>query len=72
METILNDQIIRKTRFGKPIKEYLVKWKNYDEPTWVSENNLSCGSLLYDYDKEKRNRIRFATAQTADEEGIFH
>ena len=40
-------------------------------PNWVPEYDLSCGALLYEYDKEKKIRIRFAAAQTADEEEIL-
>ena len=72
VEKILDDKIIRNTRYGKPIKHYLVKWINYDESTWVAENDISCGALIYEYDKEKKQRIRFVNAQTADEEEILH
>ena len=72
VEKILDDKIIRNTRYGKPIKHYLVKWMNYDESTWVAENDLSCGALIYEYDKGKKQRIRFVNAQTADEEKILH
>ena len=71
VEKIVDDRITRKTRFGKPLKEYLIKWKDYELPNWVPENDLSCGALLYEYDKEKKNRIRFASAQITDEEEIL-
>ena len=71
VEKIVDDRITRKTRFGKPLKEYLIKWKNYEVQNWVPEYDLSCGALLYEYDKEKKNRIRFAAAQTADEDKIL-
>ena len=31
---------------------YLVKWKDYEEPTLEPENNLNCGELIEEYRKQ--------------------
>ena len=42
------------------LKEYLVKWKGYDdeENSWVPESELSCGNLLYEYHFNNRHQAR--------------
>ncbi|GMF30951.1 unnamed protein product [Phytophthora fragariaefolia] len=49
------------------VREFLLKWVGYDEPTWEPMTNLSCGGLLYDYLREKRSSQRFQMVQVADE-----
>lgn len=58
------------TRTGRRQRKYLVKWKGYDdsENRWVDENDLSCGALLYEYDKKKQKHARFLATQSADED----
>ncbi|KAJ0390696.1 hypothetical protein P43SY_010221 [Pythium insidiosum] len=46
---------------GRPLREYLVKWTGYDEPTWVSEADLTAPALLDDYE---RARGRFEVMDT--------
>ena len=58
VEEILDDRVMRRTRGGRVKREYLVKWTGYDEPTWEDEDNLSCGRLLYEYDRERSAKIK--------------
>ncbi|POM81110.1 Hypothetical protein PHPALM_977 [Phytophthora palmivora] len=49
VEKIVDMRSGRSTRYGRPLREFLVHWKGYDEPTWVDEADLNCGALLCDY-----------------------
>ncbi|POM66377.1 LOW QUALITY PROTEIN: Hypothetical protein PHPALM_17772 [Phytophthora palmivora] len=57
VEKIVDMRSGKRTRYGRTLREFLVRWKGYDEPTWVDEANLDCGALLYDYDRTSRNRF---------------
>jgi len=67
VEEILDDQLIRKAKTGRPIKQYKIKWKDYAETTWVDEEDLFCHALLEAYDQKKAEQIRMRAVQTADE-----
>ncbi|GMG18160.1 unnamed protein product [Phytophthora fragariaefolia] len=67
VESILDDRRPMETSTRRSVREFLVKWVGYDEPTWEPMNNLSCGGLLYDYLREKRSSQRFQMVQVADE-----
>ncbi|GMF61280.1 unnamed protein product [Phytophthora fragariaefolia] len=67
VESILDDRRPMETSTRKSVREFLVKWVGYDEPTWEPMTNLSCGGLLYDYLREKRSSQRFHMVQVADE-----
>jgi len=58
----------QRTRNGRRIKEYLVKWVGYEETTWVCEDDLNCTALLFDYDAEKAWSSRKYAAQDAEED----
>ncbi|POM67973.1 Hypothetical protein PHPALM_15923 [Phytophthora palmivora] len=59
VEKIVDMRSGRRTRYGRTLREFLVQWKGYDEPTWVVEADLNCGALLYDYLRDRTNRNRF-------------
>ncbi|GMF33630.1 unnamed protein product [Phytophthora fragariaefolia] len=67
VESILDDRRPMETSTRRSVREFLVKWVGYDEPTWEPMTNLSCGGLLYDYFREKRSSQRFQMVQVADE-----
>ena len=48
---------IRDTRQLRGRKEYLLKWKGYDRPTWVPAKDLThCKELLADFrERQRRN-----------------
>ncbi|GMF22525.1 unnamed protein product [Phytophthora fragariaefolia] len=68
IETILDDKTPLSTCTERPVREFLVKWVGYDEPTWEPASNLSCGGLVYDYLRHKRSEQRFQMVQVADED----
>ncbi|GMF43567.1 unnamed protein product [Phytophthora fragariaefolia] len=67
VESILDDRRPMETSTRRSVREFLVKWVGYDEPTWEPMTNLSCGGLLYVYLREKRSSQRFQMVQVADE-----
>ncbi|GMF14866.1 unnamed protein product [Phytophthora fragariaefolia] len=68
VESILDDRRPMETSTRRSVREFLLKWVGYDEPTWGPMTNLSCGGLLYDYLREKRSTQRFQMVQVADED----
>ncbi|POM77272.1 Reverse transcriptase [Phytophthora palmivora] len=59
VEKIVDMRSGKRTRYGRTLREFLVHWKGYDEPTWVDEADLNCGALLYDCSQvSKRRRLR--------------
>ncbi|GMF42358.1 unnamed protein product [Phytophthora fragariaefolia] len=68
VETILDDKTPLSTSTERPVREFLVKWVGYDEPTWEPASNLLCGGLLYDYLRRKRSEQHFQMVQVADED----
>ena len=63
IDEILDHRLIKKTRQGRRRAEYYVRWKGYEEPTWVAEEAMNCGGLLYDYHRRKRAVNRYAAMQ---------
>ncbi|GMF47859.1 unnamed protein product [Phytophthora fragariaefolia] len=68
VESILDDRRPTETSTRRSVREFVVRWVGYDEPTWEPMTNLSCGGLLYDYLREKRSSQRFQMVQVADED----
>lgn len=56
------------TRQGRRTREYLVKWLGYEDPSWVREDDLSCGGLLYILDQRLNQQHRFQSMQTAEDD----
>ncbi|POM68575.1 LOW QUALITY PROTEIN: Reverse transcriptase [Phytophthora palmivora] len=67
VEKIVDMRSGKRTRYGRTLREFLVHWKGYDEPTWVDEADLNCGALLYDYLRDRANRNRFVVMQSHEE-----
>ncbi|GMF37402.1 unnamed protein product [Phytophthora fragariaefolia] len=68
VESILDDRQPMETSTRRSVREFLVKWVGYDEPTWEPMISLSCGGLLFEYVREKRSSQRFQMVQAADED----
>ncbi|GMF18241.1 unnamed protein product [Phytophthora fragariaefolia] len=68
VESILDDRRPMESVNRRSVREFLVKWVGYDEPSWEPISNLSCGGLLYDYLREKRSSQRLQRVQVADED----
>ncbi|KAJ8523881.1 hypothetical protein ON010_g17236 [Phytophthora cinnamomi] len=58
VESILDDRVPLSTGIERAVREFKVKWVGYDEPTWESAANISCGGLLYDFLRRKRGEQR--------------
>ncbi|KAG3111113.1 hypothetical protein PI125_g9434 [Phytophthora idaei] len=68
VEAILDDRMPLLTSTERSVREFKVKWVGYDEPTWESASNLSCGGLLYDYLRAKKSDQRLQMVRVADED----
>ncbi|GMF48428.1 unnamed protein product [Phytophthora fragariaefolia] len=64
VERITDMRSGRRTRYGRNMREFLVHWKGYQEPTWVDEADLNCGALLHDYLRRQANQHRFNVMQS--------
>ncbi|OWZ10345.1 LOW QUALITY PROTEIN: reverse transcriptase [Phytophthora megakarya] len=67
VEEILDLRWSKRTRTSKRIREYLVKWRGYDEPDWMPLSQLSCGALLYEFNQGAKARARFRAIQAGDD-----
>ncbi|GMF46127.1 unnamed protein product [Phytophthora fragariaefolia] len=67
VERITDMRSGRRTRYGRTMREFLVHWKGYQEPTWVDEADLNCGALLHDYLRRQANQYRFNVMQSYEE-----
>ncbi|GMF52045.1 unnamed protein product [Phytophthora fragariaefolia] len=56
-----------RTRYGRTMREFLVHWRKYQEPTWVDEADVNCGALLHDYLRQQANQHRFNVMQSHEE-----
>ncbi|OWY98157.1 reverse transcriptase [Phytophthora megakarya] len=67
VERISDVRCGKKTRFGRIYREFLIHWAEYDEPTWVDEADLNCGTILNAFLRERANRNRFTVMQSHEE-----
>ncbi|OWZ10034.1 hypothetical protein PHMEG_00017183 [Phytophthora megakarya] len=67
VESIEDVRWVKRTRTARRSREYLVKWKGYDNPEWIPVTQLNCGSLLYEFNKGTRARARFQAMQAGDD-----
>ncbi|GMF64204.1 unnamed protein product [Phytophthora fragariaefolia] len=67
VEKILDLRWSKRTRTSRRTREYLVKWKGYDDSEWLPLSQLSCGALLYVFNQGARARARFQTMQAGDD-----
>ncbi|KAE8965922.1 hypothetical protein PF010_g29408 [Phytophthora fragariae] len=76
VEKILDLRWSKRTRTSKRSKEYLIKWKNYDDPEWLPVSQLSCGALLYEFNQSAKAKARFQSMQAGDDHpeysGVHH
>ncbi|OWY97186.1 hypothetical protein PHMEG_00032348, partial [Phytophthora megakarya] len=68
VDAILDDRTPMSTSTDRPVREFEVKWVGYESTTWESASNLSCGGILYDYLRNKKNEQRLQMVQIADED----
>ncbi|POM70409.1 Hypothetical protein PHPALM_13157 [Phytophthora palmivora] len=67
VEKILDTRWGKRTRTSKRLREYLVKWKGYDETEWLPLSKLNYGALLYEFNQSARARGRFQAMQAGDD-----
>ncbi|GMF29935.1 unnamed protein product [Phytophthora fragariaefolia] len=67
VENILDLRWSKRTRTFRRAGEYLVKWKDYDDPEWLPLSQLSWGALLHEFNQGARVRARFQTMQAGDD-----
>ncbi|KAE9313831.1 hypothetical protein PR003_g19398 [Phytophthora rubi] len=67
VEKILDLRWSKRTRTSKRAREYLIKWKGYEEPEWLPMTQLSCGALLYEFNQGAKARARFQALQAGDD-----
>ncbi|GMF17720.1 unnamed protein product [Phytophthora fragariaefolia] len=61
VEAILDDRWPISTGTERNQREFYVKWRGYDDPTWEPVSNLSCGGLLFDYLLQRKRENRLPT-----------
>ncbi|OWY96236.1 hypothetical protein PHMEG_00033548 [Phytophthora megakarya] len=57
-----------RNRNAKRIREYLIKWKGYDELQWLPVSQLKCGFLLYQFNQSARAKARLAAMQSGNDD----
>jgi hypothetical protein len=67
VEKILDVRWSKRTRTSRRLREYLVKWKGYDDPEWIPMTQLNCGALLYEFNQGAKARTRFRAMQAGDD-----
>ncbi|KAJ8535071.1 hypothetical protein ON010_g13668 [Phytophthora cinnamomi] len=70
VEEFLDVKSEKRTRYGRHLMKYHVRWKNYPEPQWIKEEDLTCGGLLSDYQRRRRSQQRFRVMQSRGEADI--
>ncbi|GMF60188.1 unnamed protein product [Phytophthora fragariaefolia] len=68
VEAVLDDKLHISTSTSRAQHLFKLKWVGYDEPTWEPLANLSCGSLLLDYLRDKKLERRLQMVQVAAED----
>ncbi|GMF43918.1 unnamed protein product [Phytophthora fragariaefolia] len=58
---------VKRTRTSRRIREYLIKWKGYRDPEWISVHQLNCGALLYEFSQSAKAKARFQAMQGGDD-----
>ncbi|OWZ07070.1 reverse transcriptase, partial [Phytophthora megakarya] len=67
VEQILDTREGRMTRYGRTRRKFRVKWRGYDETSWVDELDLNCGGLVYDFLRQRTGRSRFGVMQSHED-----
>ena len=68
VDKIIDVRSGRKTRYGRIHKQYLVKWKENSDLTWIDEADLNCGAMLKEFDRDQVSRNCFELMQSNEEE----
>lgn len=61
-------EAINGIRFRNGKKEFRVKWKDYDQTSWVKESDLDCSELMEEYISKHQEEIEKAKNEEYKEE----
>ncbi|OWY90297.1 hypothetical protein PHMEG_00041640, partial [Phytophthora megakarya] len=67
VEKISDMRTGRMTRYGRILREFLVHWRGYEDPTWIDEADLNCGAILHEFLRDRANQNRFGVMQSHEE-----
>jgi hypothetical protein len=67
VEKLLDLRWVKRTRTYRRTREYLVKWRGYEQPEWIPVMQLNCGALLYEFNQGAKARARFQAMQAGDD-----
>jgi ribonuclease HI len=70
VEEIIDMRHIRVTRSARRRREYLVKWKGYEETSWVKEEDMACGRLLFEFDERRKQQNRLNSMPHVSEDEV--
>ncbi|OWZ19696.1 hypothetical protein PHMEG_0006025 [Phytophthora megakarya] len=59
---------MRRTRYGRIMREFLVHWRWYEDPTWIDEADLNRGAMLHEFLRDRANQNRFGVMQSHEED----
>ncbi|OWZ12775.1 hypothetical protein PHMEG_00014019 [Phytophthora megakarya] len=68
VEEIVDLRWTKRTRNAKRIREYLIKWKGYDELQWLPVSQSNCGYRLYRSNQSARAKARFAAMRSGNDD----
>ena len=64
VEEILESRTGKKTRDGRQQREFLVRWKGYEEISCVDKPDLNCRALLQEFKRKETSQNRFEAMQS--------
>ncbi|KAE8887483.1 hypothetical protein PF003_g28299 [Phytophthora fragariae] len=67
VEKITDMKAVKRTRYDRIYREFLVHWRGYEDPSWVDEADLNCGALLHEFLSRHTSRNRFGVMQSHEE-----
>ncbi|OWZ11408.1 reverse transcriptase [Phytophthora megakarya] len=67
VERISDMRTGKRTRYGRILREFLVHWRGYEDPTWIDEADLNYGAILHEFLRDRANQNRFGVMQSHEE-----
>ncbi|OWZ12583.1 hypothetical protein PHMEG_00014223 [Phytophthora megakarya] len=67
VEKISDMRTGRKTRYGRILREFLVRWRGYEDLTWIDEADLNWEAMLHEFLRDRANQNRFGVMQSHEE-----
>ncbi|OWZ22834.1 LOW QUALITY PROTEIN: hypothetical protein PHMEG_0002388 [Phytophthora megakarya] len=63
-EKSTNIRISRRTRYVRILREFLVHWRGYENPTWIDEVDLNWGAILHQFLWNHANQNQIGVMQS--------